>query len=167
MTSSTTTPDFSPGEIRSTPVVSPTHTSIPDTFPPSKWRPNISLNPINNTSANMSDSSSSSTSHCSEPASPAATEIDFSIIHIDQSPEERMETLRAAGIKVRDFAYEATAFQQSPEPGYSCIVRGGADTAEATPMHTMFALAWANHSFLEKDGRHHNASFVECVDSCE
>jgi hypothetical protein len=98
--SSTTTPDISPGEI-STPVVSPTHTSIPHTFPPSK-RPNLSLNPIDNTSTNMPEASST-TSHCPEPASPAPTEIAYDI---EQSPEERIETLRAAGIKVRDFAYE-------------------------------------------------------------
>ena len=104
MTSSTTTPDSSPGEIISTPVVSPTHTSIPDTFSPSK-RPNLSLNPIDNNSSNMPESSSS-TSHCPEPASPAPTEIAYDIGHIEQSPEERTETLRAAGIKVRDFAYE-------------------------------------------------------------
>ena len=96
MRSSTTT---------SPPVVSPTHTSIPDTFPLSK-RPNLSLNPINNSSTNMPESSPS-TSHCPEPASPAPTEIAYDIIHdIEQSPEERIETLRAAGIKVRDFAYE-------------------------------------------------------------
>jgi len=50
--------------------------------------------------------SSTSTSHCPEPASPAPTEIANDISHIEQSHEERMETLREAGIKVRDFAYE-------------------------------------------------------------
>jgi hypothetical protein len=30
----------------------------------------------------------------------------YDISHIEQLPEEHMETLRAAGIKVRDFAYE-------------------------------------------------------------
>ena len=78
MTSSTTTPDFSPEE-----------------------------NPIDNTLTNMPEpSTSTSTSHCPDPASPAATEIAFDVIDIEQLPEERLETLRAAGIKVRDFAYE-------------------------------------------------------------
>src|SRR6267154_5971319 len=102
MTFSTTTPDFSPGELRSTPVISPTHTSIPDTFLPSKWRPNISLNPIDTTSTgftSVSESSSFSSSHYPKPASPATIEI----IYFEESPEERMETLRAAGIKVCDF----------------------------------------------------------------
>jgi hypothetical protein len=107
MTSSTTPPDLSPGEIISTPVVSPTRTSIPDTaFPPSKRRPNLSLNPIDNTSATNVPESSSSSSHRPEPASPAATEIAYDIGYIEQSQEERIETLRAAGIKVRDFAHE-------------------------------------------------------------
>jgi hypothetical protein len=44
--------------------------------------------------------------HCPEPVSPAATEIAYAISHVEQLPEERIETLRAAGIKVRDFAYE-------------------------------------------------------------
>jgi hypothetical protein len=47
-------------------------------------------------------------SHCPEPASPAATEIAYDISRVEQSPEEHIETLRAAGIKVRDFAYEPT-----------------------------------------------------------
>jgi hypothetical protein len=51
---------------------------------------------------------SSSISRCPEPASPAATEIACDISSIEQSPEEHAETLRAAGIKVRDFAYEST-----------------------------------------------------------
>jgi hypothetical protein len=55
----------------------------------------------------MSESSTStSISHCPESASPAVTEITYDISHIEQLPEERVETLRAAGIKVRDFAYE-------------------------------------------------------------
>ena len=120
MRSSTTTPpNFSPREI-STPVVSPTHTSIPDPFLRSK-RPNLSLNPIDNTTftsstnipeSSFSTSTSTSTStspHCPEPVSPAATEIAYDVIHeIEQTPQEHMETLRAAGIKVRDFAYEPT-----------------------------------------------------------
>jgi len=53
-----------------------------------------------------SSTSTTSTSHCPEPASPAATEIAYDIGPVEQSSEERMETLRAAGIKVRDFAYE-------------------------------------------------------------
>ena len=53
-------------------------------------------------------SSSSSTSYCPEPASPATTEIACDISHIEQPPEERLETLRAAGVKVRDFAHEPT-----------------------------------------------------------
>jgi len=99
MKSSTTTP----GEI-STPIVSPTHTSIPNTFSPSK-RPNLSLNSIDNASTNMPESSTS-TSHCPDPASPAATEIAYDVSYIEQSSEERIDTIRAAGIKVRDFAYE-------------------------------------------------------------
>jgi len=51
-------------------------------------------------------STTSSTSHCPEPASPATTEIAYDIIPVEQSDEERTESLRAAGIKVRDFAYE-------------------------------------------------------------
>ncbi|KAI0268043.1 hypothetical protein BGY98DRAFT_1020782 [Russula aff. rugulosa BPL654] len=50
---------------------------------------------------------SSTTTSTPVPASPAPTEIAYDISHdIEQSPEERIETLRAAGIKVRDFAYE-------------------------------------------------------------
>jgi hypothetical protein len=82
MRSSTTT---------STPVVSPTQTSIPDT--PLSRRPNLSLNPINNSSTNMPESSPS-TSHCPKPASPAPTEIAYDISHnIEQSPEERIDSL--------------------------------------------------------------------------
>ena len=55
----------------------------------------------------MPESSSSTSPYRPEPASPAATEIAYDISHdIEYSPEERIETLRAAGIKVRDFAYE-------------------------------------------------------------
>jgi hypothetical protein len=54
----------------------------------------------------MPESSSSCISHFPEPASPAATEIACDIGLVEQSPEEHLETLRAAGIKVRDFAYE-------------------------------------------------------------
>ncbi|KAF8497723.1 hypothetical protein F5888DRAFT_1889369 [Russula emetica] len=51
--------------------------------------------------------SSSSTSHCPESASLSApTEVANDINHIEQSPGERIETFRAAGIKARDFAYE-------------------------------------------------------------
>ena len=61
-------------------------------------------------------SSSSSTSYCPEPASPAPTEIACDISHIEQPHEERLETLRAAGIKVRDFAHEPTPnFIKAPE----------------------------------------------------
>ena len=81
MRSSTTT---------STPVVSPTHTSIPDTS--LSMRPNLSLNPINNSSTNMPESSPS-TFHCPKPASPAPTEIAYDISHnIEQSPEERIDS---------------------------------------------------------------------------
>ena len=106
MASSKMTPDFPPGEIL-TPVISPPRASIPDTaFPPSK-RPNLSLDPIDNTSTNIPhESSPFSTSRCPEPASPAVTEIAYDIGHVEQRHEERLETLRAAGIKVRDFAYE-------------------------------------------------------------
>ncbi len=100
--SSTTNPDSSPEDI-STPIISPTRTSIPGTLP--STRPNLSLNPINNTLTNTPEPSSSS-SHCPEPPSPAATEIAYDVSYIEQQPEERIETLRAAGIKVRDFAYE-------------------------------------------------------------
>ena len=48
----------------------------------------------------------SSSSHCFKPASPAAINIAYDISHIEQSPEERMESLRAAGIQVHDFEYE-------------------------------------------------------------
>lgn len=106
MASSKTTPDFSPGEIL-TPVVSPPCTSIPDTTSPPSKRPNLSLNPIETTSTNIPlESFSSSTSRFPEPASPAVTEIAYDIGHVEQQHEERLETLRAAGIKVRDFAYE-------------------------------------------------------------
>jgi hypothetical protein len=47
-----------------------------------------------------------STSHCPEPASPAATEIAYDIGRVEQLSEGRIETLRPAVIKVRDFAYE-------------------------------------------------------------
>jgi hypothetical protein len=73
-----------------TPVISPTHTSIPDT-PLSTW-PNLSLNPINNSSTNMPESSLS-TSHCPKPASPAPTEIAYDISHnIKQSPKECIDS---------------------------------------------------------------------------
>src|SRR6266849_7471431 len=100
MRSSTTTPNLSPGEI-STPVVNPTQTSIP----PSK-RPNLSLKPTNNTSTKIPEPFPSPSSQFPEPASPAATEIACDISHAEPPPEERIETLRAAGIKVRDFAHE-------------------------------------------------------------
>jgi hypothetical protein len=51
---------------------------------------------------------SSSTSHCPEPASAAPTDIAYDVSHIEQSSEERMASFLAAGIKVRDFAYEPT-----------------------------------------------------------
>ena len=52
--------------------------------------------------------STSTSTHCPEPASPAATEIAYDISHVEPLPEDHMEALRAAGIKVRDFAYEPT-----------------------------------------------------------
>ena len=101
---SRTTPDFSPGDVPS-PLTSPTHTSTPDTLP--SKRLNLSLNhPIDNTMPEPSSSTSATTTHCPEPASPAATEIAYDISYVEPSPEDHMETLRAAGIKVRDFAYE-------------------------------------------------------------
>ncbi len=115
MKSSIKTPDFSPGEI-SIPVVSPTHTSTPDPFPLSK-RPNLSLNPIDNTFADMLESSSSA-SHCPEPTSPAATEIAYDIGHTEQSHEERIETLRAA---VRDFAYESMPSSSKAPEGFDPV----------------------------------------------
>ena len=60
-------------------------------------------NPIDNTLTYMPEPSSSSTS-------PAATEIAFHIIHIERLPEERLKTLGAAGIKVRDFVYEPVPY---------------------------------------------------------
>ena len=73
-----------------TPVISPTHTSIPNT--PLSRRPNLSLNPINNSSTNMSEASPS-TFHCPKPTSPAPTEIAYDISHnIEQSPEERIDS---------------------------------------------------------------------------
>ena len=68
--------------------------------------PNSTLNRINNTLPNMPEPSSS-TSHCPEPASSAPTETAYDIRHIEQSGE-CMESLLAAGIKVRDFGYEPT-----------------------------------------------------------
>jgi hypothetical protein len=50
----------------------------------------------------------SSTSYCPKPAFPAPTEIIYDISQIEQSSEERMESLLAAGIKVPDSAYEPT-----------------------------------------------------------
>jgi hypothetical protein len=37
---------------------------------------------------------------------PTITKLTYDIRHIEQLPKERIETLRGAGIKVRDFAYE-------------------------------------------------------------
>ena len=74
----------------STPVVSPTHTLIPDT--PLSRCPNLSLHPINNSSTNMPESSPF-TPHCPKPASPAPTEIAYDISHnIEQSPKERIDS---------------------------------------------------------------------------
>jgi hypothetical protein len=103
-----TTANISTGDILS-PLVSPTtHTSTSDTLPSKRPKPTLSLNhPIDNTMPEPSSSSSSST-HCPEPASPAATEIAYDISHVEPLPEDHMEALRAAGIKVRDFAYEPT-----------------------------------------------------------
>ena len=58
------------------------------------------------TTTTTTTNNNNNTSHCPEPASLATTEIAFNIINMDLSPEERMEILRAAGVKVRDFAYE-------------------------------------------------------------
>ncbi|KAI0268040.1 hypothetical protein BGY98DRAFT_938313 [Russula aff. rugulosa BPL654] len=64
-------------------------------------------------------SSSSTPSHCPEPASPAATEITYDISHdVEQLPEERIETLRAAGTKVRDFAYEPIPNSNKAQEGF-------------------------------------------------
>ena len=105
---SSTTPSRSTGDI-SSPLVSPTtHTSTPDALPSKRPKPTLSLNhPIDNTVPEPSTSTSTST-HCPEPASPAATEIAYDISHVEPLPEDHMEALRAAGIKVRDFAYEPT-----------------------------------------------------------
>ena len=57
----------------------------------------------------MPDSSSSaSTFHYPKPCPPAPTEIACDISHIEQPPEEPLETLRAADIKVQDFMHEST-----------------------------------------------------------
>ena len=100
-----TSSDFSLGDV-SPLLASPAHISTPDIFP--SKQPSLTLNSIDNTFTTMPEPSSSSSSHCPEPASPAATEIAYDIIYIDQSPEERVESLRAAGVKARDFAYEPT-----------------------------------------------------------
>jgi hypothetical protein len=52
--------------------------------------------------------STSSSSHDPEPASPAPTEIAYDLSHMEQFPEDQMDSLLAAGIKVRDFALEPT-----------------------------------------------------------
>ena len=103
---SSTTPSRSTGDI-SSPLVSPTtHTSTPDALPSKRPKPSLSLNhPIDNT---VPEPSTSTSTHCPEPASPAATEIAYDISHVEPLPEDHMEALRAAGIKVRDFAYEPT-----------------------------------------------------------
>jgi hypothetical protein len=104
---STTTPDSPPGEI-STPVAIPTYTSIPDPSPPSN-PPELSIKKPQAFPFPIS-------SPFPEPASPAATEIACDLSHPEPSPEERIETLRAAGIKVRDFAYEPTPISiKAPE----------------------------------------------------
>ena len=111
------TPELSTREI-STPVVSPTHTSIPDTSPsPASKRPNLSLYPNNNTSSTGIPNPTFPISHSPEPASPAATEIACDVSHVEQPPDEHMETLRAAGIKVRDFAFEPmpNSIKKAPE----------------------------------------------------
>jgi hypothetical protein len=57
--------------------------------------------------SNLSSSASSS-SHCPEPASLAPTGMACDIGHIEQSPRERLQTLHAAGVKVRNFTHEPT-----------------------------------------------------------
>jgi hypothetical protein len=69
--------------------------------PPLKRR-NFALDPIDTTAPNIPRPSS----RTAEPVSPAPTEIALDLGDIEQTPEERLESLQAAGIKVRDFAYE-------------------------------------------------------------
>ena len=76
------------------------HPSTPVT--PQRIRPNLALN---TTDATSTDPSSSS--HPPEPASPVPTEIATDLPVVELTAEERRESLRAAGIKVRDFAYDS------------------------------------------------------------
>ena len=68
---------------------------------PQRIRPNLALNTIDATST-----TEPSSSHPPEPVSPVPTEIATDLPVVELTPEERRESLRAAGIKVRDFAYE-------------------------------------------------------------
>jgi hypothetical protein len=54
--------------------------------------------------SSLSPEPSTPSSHDPEPASPAPTEIAYDISHMGHSPEDQMDSLLAAGIKVRDFA---------------------------------------------------------------
>jgi len=64
---------------------------------------------------------SSSASHCPEPASPATTEIAYDIIPVEQSAEEHVEGLQAAGIKVRDFVYEPMPKSSKAPEGFDPV----------------------------------------------
>ncbi|KAI9463782.1 hypothetical protein F5148DRAFT_194916 [Russula earlei] len=66
-------------------------------------RPNLALDYIE---TDLENNPRPSSSHGQEPVSPTPTEIALDLGDAPQTPEECIEGLRAAGIKVRDFAYE-------------------------------------------------------------
>ncbi|KAI9463783.1 hypothetical protein F5148DRAFT_1211119 [Russula earlei] len=98
---SSKTPDASHSG-RSPAFPSPAEPSTPTTRP--LMRPKLSLDHIDTHSDCIPGPSSSSQGQ--EPASPTPTEIALDLGDAPQTPEERIECLRAAGIKVRDFAFE-------------------------------------------------------------
>ena len=82
------------------------HRSTPVTTP-QRARPNLSLNTTDATTTTATTTTEPSSSHPPEPVSPVPTEIATDLPVVELTPEERRESLRAAGIKVRDFAHES------------------------------------------------------------
>ena len=107
------------------------HPSTPVTVTtPQRARPNLALNTTDATST-----TEPSSAHPPEPASPVPTEITTDLPVVELTPEERRESLRAAGINVRDFAHESVVPNacEAPEVFDSCRRSSRCGLAHAQP----------------------------------
>ena len=82
------------------PAAAAAHPSTPAT--PTPIRPHLNLDTIDTTLTNIPGPTFT---HPTEPPSPVPTEIATDLPVAELTPEEHLENLQAAGIKVRDYAY--------------------------------------------------------------